>query len=107
MAKANVDAGICSYTVTVKATALNSKEVQVELCTDCEMITAMNEDLAHLQWKGRGHKVFLRMTESAVYESAARHIRHCACIVPAAVLKTIEVETGMALPKKATIEFEE
>ncbi len=107
MAKANVDAGICGYKVTVEATSLNGKEVQVDLCSDCEMITAMNEDLAHLRWKGRGHRVFLRMTESAVYESAARHIRHCACIVPAAVLKTIEVETGMALPKKATIEFEE
>ncbi|NOZ07211.1 MAG: hypothetical protein GXP41_12825 [Chloroflexi bacterium] len=107
MAKANVDAGICGYKATVEATSLNGKEIQVEICSDCEMLTAMNEDLVQLQWKGRGHKVFRRMTESAVYESAARHIRHCACIVPAAVLKTIEVETGMALPKKATIEFEE
>jgi hypothetical protein len=67
----------------------------------------MNEDLACLQWKGKGHEVFTRMPESAVYRSAGKHIRHCACIVPAAVLKVIEVETGVALPQDASIVFEE
>ena len=107
MAKAKVDAGVCGYKATIEAQSLNGKEVQVEICSECDMITAMNEDLQRLQWKGKGHEVFRRMTESTVYESAARHIRHCACIVPAAVLKTIEVETGMALPKAASVEFEE
>ena len=71
----------------------------------CDEITAMNPDLARVQWKGKGHEVFKRMTESVVYQSAARHIRHTACPIPAAILKAIEVEVGIALPKDVTITF--
>jgi hypothetical protein len=45
------------------------------------------------------------MTESVVYQSAARHIRHTACPIPAAILKAIEVEVGIALPQDVTITF--
>jgi hypothetical protein len=65
----------------------------------------MNPDLARVQWKGKGHEVFKRMTESAVYQSAAQHIRHTACPIPTAILKAIEVEVGIALPKDVTITF--
>ncbi|MBI4771144.1 MAG: hypothetical protein HY784_12220, partial [Chloroflexi bacterium] len=59
-----------------------------------------------LQWKGKGHQVFRPMDESAVYQSAARHIRHTACPIPAAILKAIEVEVGIALPRDVHIQFQ-
>lgn len=107
MSRARVSCGICGYDAVVEATRLDGKHVRVEITSACQMITAMNEDLSCLQWKGRGHEVFNAMPQSAVYRSAGKHIRHCACIVPAAVLKVIEVETGIALPKNASIVFED
>lgn len=103
MARAEVNAGICGHSAVIEVTKLDETHVQVVIRSECDQITAMNPDLARLQWKGKGHEVFKRMTESAVYQSAARHIRHTACPIPAAILKAIEVEVGAALPKDVTI----
>ncbi|MFQ5615783.1 MAG: hypothetical protein ACE5GO_04890 [Anaerolineales bacterium] len=105
MAQAEIYAGVCGYSATIKAIRLDSKHVQVVIYSECEQITAMNPDLACLQWKGRGHQVFKRMTESDIYQSAARNIRHIGCPIPSVILKVIEVEVGIALPEEVTIKF--
>lgn len=102
---AEVYAGVCGHSAVIEVSKVDDTHVQVVLHSECEQITAMNPDLTCVQWKGKGHTVFKRMTESVVYQSAARHIRHTACPVPAAILKAIEVETGVALPKDVTITF--
>jgi hypothetical protein len=106
MARAEVHSGICGFEVEVEVTSLDKKHVQVALHTDCEMCLAMNPELANLQVKGKGHRVLLPMTHSAVYESASRHIRHPGCVVPAAIIKAIEVEIGVALPEDVIIKLE-
>jgi hypothetical protein len=105
MAQSEVYAGICGFSATIEVKQLDNKIVRVIVRSECEQITAMNPDLACIQWKGRGHEVFGRMTDSVVYQSAAKHIRHTGCPIPAAILKTIEVEVGIALPKDVTISF--
>ncbi len=103
--RVEVFAGICGHSALIEVKKVDETHVQVLVHSECEQITDMNPDLASLQWKGKGHGVFRRMIDSAVYQSAARHIRHTACPVPAAILKAIEVETGLALPKDVTIRF--
>ncbi len=105
MTRIEVYAGVCGHSATIDVTKVDEAHVQVVISSVCDQITAMNPDLARVQWKGKGHEVFKRMTESAVYQSAARHIRHTACPIPTAILKAIEVEVGIALPKDVTITF--
>ncbi len=105
MTRVEVFAGVCGYSAIIDVTKVDDAHVQVVVTSACEEITDMNPDLARLQWKGKGHEVFKHMTESAVYRSAAQHIRHTACPIPAAILKAIEVEVGIALPKDVTITF--
>ena len=100
-----VYAGVCGHSAVIDVTKVDDTHVQVVITSACDEITAMNPDLAQVQWKGKGHEVFKRMTESAVYQSAAKHIRHTACPIPTAILKAIEVEVGVALPKDVTITF--
>ena len=100
-----VYAGVCGHSAVIDVTKVDDTHVQVVITSACDQITAMNPDLARVQWKGKGHEVFKRMTESAVYQSAAQHIRHTACPIPTAILKAIEVEAGIALPKDVTITF--
>jgi hypothetical protein len=107
MTEVEVFAGVCGHSAVITATKLEDGRVQVVIDSECEQITAMNADLEHLQWKGKGHVVFKRMAESAVYQSATRHLRHTACPVPAAILKAIEVEVGAALAKDVTIRFKQ
>ncbi len=103
--RVEVFAGVCGHSAIIDVTTVDDVQVQVVITSACEQITDMNSDLARVQWKGKGHEVFKRMTESAVYRSAAQHIRHTACPIPAAILKAIEVEVGIALPKDVTIAF--
>lgn len=105
MTEVEVHSGICGHSAVITVTRVDDQHVQVVIASECEQITAMNADLACIQWKGKGHEVFKRMPDSAVYQSAAKHIRHTACPVPSAILKAIEVETGVALPKEVSITF--
>lgn len=105
MVRVDVSAGACGYTATIVVSQVDDKHVRVVIHSECEQITAMNADLAILQWKGKGHEVFRRVTDSAVYQSACRHIRHTDCPIPAAILKAIQVEVGIALPRDVTIKF--
>lgn len=103
--RVEVFAGVCGHSAVIEVDNVDEAHVRVAITSACDEITDMNPDLERVQWKGKGHEVFKRMTESVVYQSAAKHIRHTACPVPAAILKAIEVETGVALPKDVTITF--
>ncbi len=106
MARAEVDSGICGYKVAVEVTSLGRKHVKVKLQTGCEMCMAMNPELSNLKVKGKDHQVLRNIVDSAVYQSASRHLRHTGCVVPSAIIKAIEVEIGTALPKDVNIKFE-
>lgn len=103
--RVEVFAGVCGHSAVIEVSKIDDTHVQVVISSACEQITDMNPDLANLQWKGKGHEIFKKMTESAVYQSATKHIRHTACPIPSAIIKAIEVETGVALPKDVTITF--
>lgn len=103
--RVEVFAGVCGHSAVIEVSKVDDTHVQVVIHSECEQITDMNPDLARLQWKGKGHEVFKRMTDSTVYQSAAKHIRHTACPIPSAIIKAIEVETGVALPKDVAITF--
>ncbi len=105
MTRVEVLAGVCGHAVVIEAVKLDGAHVRVTVDSACEQVMAMNPDLVRLQWRGKGHTVFKRMTESVVYQSAARHIRHAPCPIPAAILKAIEVEVGLALARDVTITF--
>ena len=47
----------------------------------------------------------LQVFQNPVYKSAAMHIRHVACPVPGGILKAIEVEFGVCLPKSVNMDF--
>ncbi|HET7010951.1 MAG TPA: hypothetical protein VFI11_09270 [Anaerolineales bacterium] len=105
MTVVNVHAGACGHTARITVEPIDDRHVRVRIESECDQITAMNDDLAHLRWKGKGHEVFRPMNESAIYRSANLRIRHTACPIPSAILKAIEVEVGAALPKDVTLTF--
>jgi len=51
--------------------------------------------MEEISFRGEGPKT-LRM--------AAKHCKHTACPVPAGIIKAIEVASGLALPKDASIQ---
>ena len=102
MTRVMVDAGICGFSTTVEVSKLSSRKVTVTLTSDCEMVTQMAEDLGELDWQD----TLGERRASLVDKTASRCLRHTACPVPVAIIKAIEVEVGLALPRDVAIHFE-
>jgi hypothetical protein len=96
-----VNSGACGFTITIKAKKGKEKKIDLSLDTACEMVQKMLADIATVD-----HRVTLiGFRDNPIYLSAAKHLKHVACPVPSAILKAIEAETGMNVPKDARIEF--
>jgi hypothetical protein len=99
MASAEIESGICGFCTTVKTTS-EGRTVRVEFETGCGYVEQLAEALTEvdpfreISYRGEG-PVTLRL--------AAEHLVHPACPVPSGIIKAIEVEAGLALPKDASI----
>ncbi len=99
MASAEIESGICGFCTTVKTTA-EGRTVRVEFETSCGYVEQLAEALTEvdpykeISYRGEG-PVTLKL--------AAEHLVHPACPVPSGIIKAIEVEAGLALPKDASI----
>lgn len=99
MASAEIESGICGFCTTVK-TATEGRKVRVEFETECGYVEKLAEALTEvdpykeISYRGEG-PVTLKL--------AAEHLVHPACPVPSGIIKAIEVEAGLALPKDASI----
>jgi len=103
MTKLFVEAGICGRTATIEVIGLPGHRAAVTVTSDCEMVNKMGEGLKEINWlslwKRRGNGY-------SAYKAALRSIRDITCPIPVAVLKAIEVEAGIALPKDVAFSFE-
>lgn len=101
MTRVTVNPGICGFTVTVRTEKKDRRSVSVEIETDCEMVRKMAEDLGHVDMMA----AFTNHLNNPVYKSAAKHLKHVTCPVPSGILKAVEAELGLAIPRDASIIF--
>jgi hypothetical protein len=97
-----VEAGICGFTTTVEATKTGKRRVSVVVESDCEGVAEMNGQLQDMDWL----EALGPPGKSVVWNCACAHIKHPSCPVPMGILKAIEVELDLALPKDVVIRFE-
>ncbi len=99
MATAEIASGICGFCTTVRTQA-DGRSVGLEFETTCGYVEKLAEQLTEvdpyreISYRGEG-PLTLRL--------AAEHLVHPACPVPAGIIKAIEVEAGLALPRDASI----
>lgn len=98
----NVMSGICGMITEIRATSEDqASKVRLEINTRCENIQKLALELnvvdpmEEISFRGKGPRT-LRM--------AAKHCKHTACPVPSGIIKAIEVASGLALPKDASIQ---
>jgi len=104
MALCWIQAGECGQETTVEARKVSPSEVVFEITTTCEHIQALADELGKVNV---GHEASCPLNETRVYTLAAKHVCRNSCIVPAAILKTIEVTSGIFLPADCQIQFVE
>lgn len=100
MAKAEIHAGVCGYTTTVKATALSRREVEVSLQSDCPDICALAGTLTKVD---AYKEISCRGGITSIINNGLKHCAHAACPVPVGIVKAVEVAAKLALPKDVSI----
>ncbi|QSX08958.1 hypothetical protein J0B03_02440 [Alkalibacter rhizosphaerae] len=97
MSKVYVNPGVCGLETTILVEKSGRSDLKITLDTKCPYIKNMEPDLQELD---AYTECFSKFGDSAVYESANRNCKHLACPVPSAIIKAIEVESGLALPRE-------
>ena len=103
MTRVIVNAGICGFSTIVEVSKIDRRRVSVVLSSDCEMVESMNGELHDLGWL----EALGPPTGSVVWDCACQNLKHPCCPVPIGILKAIEVELELALPKDVVIHFDD
>lgn len=101
MTKVIVFSGICGFSTEIVAEMLDRKKINIRITSECEMVRSLAQEIVTLDMMA----AFRGFMNNPVYKAASRHLRHVACPVPSGILKTLEVEAGLCLPKDVSIRF--
>ncbi|MEJ2102429.1 MAG: hypothetical protein P8X68_21025 [Desulfobacterales bacterium] len=98
----NVMSGICGMITEIRASSGEKPDkVRLDINSRCEGIQKLAQELnavnpmEEITFKGKGPRT-LRM--------AAKHCKHTSCPVPSGIIKAIEIASGLALAKSASIQ---
>lgn len=103
MVKAVVKAGVCGFRAVIEATSPDGMNVQLTIKSDCDKIQSLAADLQEVN---AFTEIFTPLKQTTVADLAAKHKLHTACVVPAGILKAVEVAAGLALPVDASISLQ-
>lgn len=101
MTKIKVDTGQCGMEAVVEVKKKDKGAFELRITSPCAMVTKLAEEVPTLTLAD----AFKMLLENPVYKKSAKCLRHVACPVPCAVLKALEVEAGLGVPKDVSIHF--
>jgi len=87
--------------VTVEVEKRQGKIFSVRITTECEMVQKLGKEIPELTMMD----AFKKLQDNPVYKKGATCLRHVACPVPSGILKALEVEAGLNLPRDVSITF--
>ena len=92
----------CGFQTIIQGKLLGSGSIRLEITSDCESVQRLAENLTELDLP----QIMQTMRNSIVHQTAGACLRHLACLIPAAIIRTVEVEVGIALPGESSISIE-
>ena len=103
-AVAEIDAGVCNFHTTVRATSADEQNVAFEIVSECEKVRALGEAL-----KAKGpvdaYQEISPVGESVVMQTVREVLKGCCagCATPVGIFKAMQVSAKLALPADVTI----
>lgn len=102
MSQVWVKAGQCNQETSIEARRSDMTHVALEFVTTCEHIQKLADELKSLDI---AREMSVKLLETEVYRSANEHVCRNSCIVPAAILKALEVEANLFPAAESQIVF--
>ena len=98
-----VEPGICGFPCVIEARKEDSRTVSIKIFgSECNQIKKLSKRLDRMTLQ----ELFMPVTRNPAFLLAQKSGCHASCVVPVAVLKTVEVAMEMALPRNVTINFD-
>jgi hypothetical protein len=101
MAKAEINAGICGHISTVE-TKMEGKICKITITSSCKAIQQLAQELPEVNPM---MEISLKRGTPQTLQMGLKHCYHAACPVPVGIIKAIEVEAKLALPKEVLIKI--
>lgn len=103
MTRATVACGACGFQARIEVVRAGRATVRIRIFSDCDALQRWAGSIETIDWR----QPLGAMAETGdAWQSALRQLKHRSCPVPMAVLKTIEVEIGAALPVDVHLRFD-
>ena len=104
MAKAEITPGVCALCTRIEATYDDETGgVALSLSTEC----ALTQRRAELRPAVNAHAAaFAPAPSNPVILAGAEARLHPSCVVPVAIIRTVEVAAGLALPRDVVVKIE-
>lgn len=87
--------------VKVEVNKKDKKTFTLTITSECKMAEKLGTEIPELTLMD----AFKRVLDNPVYTKGATCLKHAACPVPSGILKALEVEAGLAVPKDVSIIF--
>jgi phosphoribosyl 1,2-cyclic phosphodiesterase len=99
MSKAEINAGVCGHVTTVEA-RMEGKICRLAITSDCKAIQELAKELMEVNPM---LEIYCKRATPQTLQMGLKHCYHAACPVPVGIIKAIEVEARLALPKDVLI----
>lgn len=103
MSEVRVNPGICGFETVIYVSSDDMQNAEVTIKTQCPNIKPMEQELKKVD---AFRECFTEIGgDSEVFNLARKYCKHPACPIPSAIIKAIEVECELALPKDVIMEI--
>ena len=99
MAKAEISSGICGHVTMVEAT-MDGKTCKLNITSTCKAIQQIATELPEVT---PVQEISAKRAVPQTLQMGLKHCYHAACPVPVGIIKAVEVEAKLALPKDVLI----
>ena len=99
MSRAEINAGVCGHVTTVEA-KMEGKVCKLSITSSCKAIQELAEALPEVNPL---LEISCKRSTPQTLQMGLKHCYHAACPVPVGIIKAIEVEARLALPKDVLI----
>jgi hypothetical protein len=100
VARVEIFGGVCGFTTIIRASLEQKRMVQLKVESECPNWQKVQGQLKRVD---AYKELFGKLHEGEVYRLSSPFIPHPACLVPAGIMKAVEVAAGLALPRDGFI----
>ncbi|TAN40236.1 MAG: hypothetical protein EPN25_08310 [Nitrospirae bacterium] len=101
MTRLLINPGACGMLVQVDVEQKDNKTFSLTVTSECTMVQKLGTTLTELTTMD----AFKQLVENPVFIKGAACLKHAACPVPCGILKALEVEAGLNVPRDVTMSF--